>query len=84
MNCPICNNAMLLYKKNGIKSEYCPQCNEIWPSKSFNKITTRRAISIEDRYNKGYNPMNHIYSRTNNHVFMDDKKRNKVLLFYIE
>jgi Zn-finger nucleic acid-binding protein len=84
MNCPICNSIMHLSKKRDIEEKYCQQCNEFWPSKRSNKQTVQSSIFLNQLNNEGYNQRNHIYSRTNNHEFMDDKKRNKELLFLIE
>lgn len=83
MNCPICNSFMLLSKKHGIEEKYCPQCNEIWPSKRKN-TKSDPIISSSHHSNTGYNQHYHVYNKTNNHEFMDDKKRYKELLFLLE
>jgi Zn-finger nucleic acid-binding protein len=81
MNCPICDCIMILYKKQGIEEKYCPQCNEIWPSKRFDKKMAQKTFTSNQPIVLGYNPKNHIYNKTNNHDLMDDKKRNKDFLF---
>lgn len=84
MNCPICNSIMTEYKKYGTEKEYCPQCNEIWPLKRSNKQVEQRLSSSINPFFKGYNPKNHIYCKTNNHQFLDDRKRYKELLFSLD
>jgi Zn-finger nucleic acid-binding protein len=84
MKCPICNSKTLLSVKYGAKSVYCPECNEVWSTNQSHKNSENVLIFSNHTDYKGYNPKNHIYSRTNNHELMDDKKRNKELLFLIE
>ena len=30
MNCPVCNETLLLSEKQGIEIDYCPKCRGIW------------------------------------------------------
>jgi Zn-finger nucleic acid-binding protein len=84
MNCPICNGNMLLSEKQGVETEYCPQCNEIWPKKRINKKSIQRPVSFNRPNNDGYISDNHIYNKTNDHKLIDDKRRKRELLDFSE
>ena len=84
MNCPICNENMFSNKKYGIKSNYCPQCNEVWPTINTVKRSIQKVFINSSKTNKSFNSNGHIYNRTNDHKLMDDKKRLKELLYSLE
>jgi Zn-finger nucleic acid-binding protein len=84
MNCPICNENMFSSKKYDIETEYCPQCNEIWPTMNTNKRTIHKVFVHSQKISNGFISNGHIYNKTNDHKLMDDRKRKKELLFSLE
>ena len=83
MNCPICNGDMLVSKKHGIETKYCPQCNEIWPAKRL-RIKLNQKVILSNTRNSGSISERHIYNKTNDHDLMDDNKRKKEMLYFLE
>ncbi|HEY9561296.1 MAG TPA: zf-TFIIB domain-containing protein [Anseongella sp.] len=52
MNCPSCNETLLMTDKNGVEVDYCPKCRGIWLDRGeLDKILERSA----DHYSKKEN-----------------------------
>lgn len=42
MNCPVCNETLLLNNRQGVEIDYCPKCRGIWLDRGeFDKIIER-------------------------------------------
>ena len=84
MNCPICTEKLMSNKKHGIESNYCPQCNEVWPTIYLIKKTIHKVFESSHKSNNFITSNGHIYSKTNDHRLIDDKKRLRELLYSLE
>ncbi len=67
MNCPVCNETLLLSEKQGIEIDYCPKCRGIWLDRGeLEKIIERsnevtRPFDSSDRREKKYDDDEHHY-----------------------
>lgn len=57
MNCPVCNEQLLLSEKQGIEIDYCPKCRGIWLDRGeLEKIVERsNSFQNENRPVQKYN-----------------------------
>lgn len=50
MNCPICNQGLLMTEKQGIEIDYCPQCRGVWLDRGeLDKIIERSTSEMPQR-----------------------------------
>ena len=76
MNCPICNETLLLAEKQGVEIDYCPKCRGIWLDRGeLEKIIEKsnqfeQTSYPEKKYDKHYDdhddhhyPGNHPYKK---------------------
>jgi len=57
MNCPVCNEQLLISEKQGIEIDYCPKCRGIWLDRGeLEKIIERsNSFQSENRPLQKYN-----------------------------
>ncbi|MBN8569003.1 MAG: zf-TFIIB domain-containing protein [Ignavibacteria bacterium] len=57
MNCPVCNEQLLILDKQGIEIDYCPKCRGIWLDRGeLEKIIERsNSFQSENRPQQKYN-----------------------------
>jgi Zn-finger nucleic acid-binding protein len=57
MNCPVCNEQLLISDKQGIEIDYCPKCRGIWLDRGeLEKIIERsNSFQSENRPQQKYN-----------------------------
>jgi len=57
MNCPVCNEQLLISDKQGIEIDYCPKCRGIWLDRGeLEKIIERsNSFQSENRPLQKYN-----------------------------
>ncbi|MBS1514987.1 MAG: zf-TFIIB domain-containing protein [Bacteroidetes bacterium] len=67
MNCPVCNEQLLLSEKQGIEIDYCPKCRGIWLDRGeLEKIVERSnqistSVQPEIRGSKSYDDDDYHY-----------------------
>jgi len=67
MNCPVCNETLLLSEKQGIEIDYCPKCRGIWLDRGeLEKIIERsnevsRSHQSSERNDRKYDDDDHHY-----------------------
>lgn len=76
MNCPICNETLLLAEKQGVEIDYCPKCRGIWLDRGELEKIIEKSNQFEQtrypekKYDKHYDdnddqhyPGNHPYKK---------------------
>lgn len=81
MKCPKCNTTLLMFEKQGIEIDYCPDCRGIWLDRGeLEKIIERSAApeySGENHYSYPKDNYNkHHDSHHDSHGYRYGKKRN--------
>jgi uncharacterized protein len=78
MNCPICNETLLLSEKQGIEINYCPQCRGIWLDNNKLETIIERTYSTSSRNFRNYTSDDHHYD------VHDDRRRKKGLFDFFD
>ena len=47
MNCPVCNEQLLISEKQGIEIDYCPKCRGIWLDRGELEKIVERSNSFQ-------------------------------------
>lgn len=50
MNCPVCNEQLLISNKQGIEIDYCPKCRGIWLDRGELEKIIERSNQINQNY----------------------------------
>lgn len=62
MNCPSCNETLLMTERQGVEIDYCPKCRGVWLDKGELDKIIEKSIAQEtpdgDQPNQNYNPYN--------------------------
>jgi uncharacterized protein len=73
MNCPNCNETLVMSERNGVEIDYCPKCRGIWLDKGeLDKIIEKAGEHYSKRENyerdhKNYHYGDEDYSRKHPH-----------------
>ncbi len=56
MNCPVCNEQLLLSEKQGIEIDYCPKCRGIWLDRGELEKIVERSNQISHSFQTDNRP----------------------------
>jgi len=81
MNCPVCNEQLLLSEKQGIEIDYCPKCRGIWLDRGeLEKIVERsnqvhKVLESEEKAFRKYDDTDHYYYKHKEKDYKYNKKK---------
>lgn len=81
MNCPVCNEQLLLSEKQGIEIDYCPKCRGIWLDRGeLEKIVERsnqvhKTLESEEKAFRKYDDGDHYYYKHKEKDYKYNKKK---------
>jgi Zn-finger nucleic acid-binding protein len=81
MNCPVCNEQLLLSEKQGIEIDYCPKCRGIWLDRGeLEKIVERsnqvhKVLESEEKAFRKYDDTDHYYYKHKDKDYKYNKKK---------